>query len=62
MPYPPPFEVLKACRPDDMGALVCALPPPDECRLEGQTCSSNGDGCDGLPCTNNVCIQPVVIQ
>ncbi len=50
------------CRPDDMGALVCSPPPPDECRIEGQTCSSNGDCCDGLPCTNNVCIQPVVIQ
>ncbi len=50
------------CRPDDAGALVCSPPAPEECRRQGQTCSTASDCCDGLPCTNNVCTLPIILQ
>jgi hypothetical protein len=35
-------------------------PPPDAgaCALYGQTCATNADCCDGVPCTNGFCIVP----
>lgn len=40
------------------GAPVCSPPPPDRCRRETETCSSDGDCCPdmGLSCVGNVCV------
>ncbi len=44
------------CRPPSGGgAPVCSPPPPDRCRMEGQTCGGAGDCCSGLECKVNVC-------
>jgi hypothetical protein len=51
------------------GASVgtCAMPTnpppvdggnPPGCALYGQTCSDNGDCCDGVPCTAGRCRYP----
>ncbi|MBZ0115718.1 MAG: hypothetical protein K8H88_01895 [Sandaracinaceae bacterium] len=46
------------CRPNMDGVLVCAPPPPDQCRMVNQTCSSDEDCCEGLVCFGNVCVMP----
>jgi WD40-like Beta Propeller Repeat len=44
------------CRPPSGGgAPVCSPPPPDRCRMEGQTCGGAGDCCAGFECKVNVC-------
>jgi WD40-like Beta Propeller Repeat len=46
------------CRPPASGgASVCSPPPPDRCRMEGQTCGGASDCCDGLTCMVNSCVK-----
>jgi hypothetical protein len=46
------------CRPPVTGgAPVCSPPPPDRCRMEGQTCGGAGDCCPGLECKVNSCVK-----
>lgn len=47
------------CRPPaGGGAPVCSPPPPDRCRRESETCSTDADCCPdmGLTCLGNVCV------
>ncbi|MGE0789810.1 MAG: hypothetical protein AB7S26_29325 [Sandaracinaceae bacterium] len=47
------------CRPPAGGGEpVCSPPPPERCRVEGETCDTDGDCCPdmGLSCIGNVCV------
>ncbi|HSQ64100.1 MAG TPA: hypothetical protein VLM85_12830 [Polyangiaceae bacterium] len=41
----------------DSGTTDASTPPP--CALYGQVCSTSGDCCNGVPCTNGRCVYPV---
>jgi hypothetical protein len=51
---PPPPDDATPPPPDD------ATPPPDggppPCAEYGQVCTTNGDCCNGVPCTNGRCV------
>lgn len=46
------------CRPGTDGVPVCAPPPEEDCRNEGQTCSSDADCCEPFTCFGHVCVRP----